>query len=254
MLKFFRKIRRKLVEGGNLKRYLIYALGEILLVVVGILIALQINNWNTQKQENKELQGFIKNISRNIHSDLAELKELRDFRDSTRAFSSNILRLSRADKISKEEFFRGWRWDYNVYVTRYFNVDQSGFEALKSLGYLSKLQGTSLEFKLYDYYNLVAELEMEQGKLNRFLEAMGLSSQEENVIQQLDVLRWETPYYSKDFSKESNVILELIRHPTMTSVNRRNRDQMVVSNLYEKIIPVGEEIISIIQKEWELRR
>lgn len=60
MLKFFRRIRRKLLDEGNLKRYLIYAIGEILLVVIGILIALQINNWNEQYKTHRiELETLI---------------------------------------------------------------------------------------------------------------------------------------------------------------------------------------------------
>ncbi len=51
MLKFFRKIRRKLAGDGNLKRYLIYAVGEIFLVMVGILLALQVNNWNEKRKQ-----------------------------------------------------------------------------------------------------------------------------------------------------------------------------------------------------------
>jgi hypothetical protein len=46
MLKFFRTIRKKLIEEYNVRKYLLYAIGEILLVVIGILIALQVNNWN----------------------------------------------------------------------------------------------------------------------------------------------------------------------------------------------------------------
>jgi hypothetical protein len=46
MFKFFRKIRQNLIREGKAKGYLLYAFGEILLVVVGILIAPQINNWN----------------------------------------------------------------------------------------------------------------------------------------------------------------------------------------------------------------
>ena len=57
MLKFFRKIRQKLISEGNLKRYLIYAVGEILLVMIGILLALQVNNWNERnKARNIELR------------------------------------------------------------------------------------------------------------------------------------------------------------------------------------------------------
>tara|TARA_R110002167_G_scaffold29977_14_gene99537 strand:- start:65 stop:760 length:696 start_codon:yes stop_codon:yes gene_type:complete len=54
-MKFYRKIRKRLISDHKLNRYLIYALGEIVLVVIGILIALQINNWNEQrKNQNKD--------------------------------------------------------------------------------------------------------------------------------------------------------------------------------------------------------
>lgn len=63
MIKFFRKIRLKLIDEGNLKRYLIYAIGEILLVVIGILIALQINNWNNNKSDRAKEKISLQAIS-----------------------------------------------------------------------------------------------------------------------------------------------------------------------------------------------
>lgn len=50
MISFFRKIRQKLLSQNRVTRYLVYALGEIILVVIGILIALQVNNWNEQRK------------------------------------------------------------------------------------------------------------------------------------------------------------------------------------------------------------
>ena len=56
MIKFFRKIRQKLLSEDKFSKYLLYAIGEIILVVIGILIALQINNWN-QNRLNKQLES-----------------------------------------------------------------------------------------------------------------------------------------------------------------------------------------------------
>ena len=53
MIKFFRQIRQQLLTENKLAKYLLYAIGEIILVVIGILIGLQINNWNTSKIESK---------------------------------------------------------------------------------------------------------------------------------------------------------------------------------------------------------
>jgi hypothetical protein len=59
MIKFFRHIRKSLIQEHNMGKYVKYAIGEILLVVMGILIALQINNWNENKKKPKERNGFF---------------------------------------------------------------------------------------------------------------------------------------------------------------------------------------------------
>lgn len=68
MLKFFRRIRRKLLDEGSLRKYLVYAIGEITLVVIGILIALQINNWNIDRVNSIEealiLDGLHEEMTR----------------------------------------------------------------------------------------------------------------------------------------------------------------------------------------------
>ncbi|MFT7066002.1 MAG: hypothetical protein ACJAUO_001580, partial [Sediminicola sp.] len=57
MIKFFRKIRQKMLTENKFSKYLLYAIGEIILVVIGILIALSINNWNeNRKESNLELE------------------------------------------------------------------------------------------------------------------------------------------------------------------------------------------------------
>ena len=70
MIKFFRKIRRKILDEGSLKRYIIYAIGEIILVVIGILIAVQLNNWN---QFNSEVISLF-NLNSKTH--IATIKDV----------------------------------------------------------------------------------------------------------------------------------------------------------------------------------
>jgi hypothetical protein len=59
MLRFFRTIRKKLIEQDNVRKYLLYAIGEILLVVIGILIALQVHNWNEERNLQKEERHYL---------------------------------------------------------------------------------------------------------------------------------------------------------------------------------------------------
>lgn len=62
MIRFFRKIRKKLIEEDNVRKYLLYAIGEILLVVIGILIALQVNNWNENKAQKSQEAVYLQFI------------------------------------------------------------------------------------------------------------------------------------------------------------------------------------------------
>ena len=73
MLSFFRKIRRSLIDSHQMRTYLFYALGEIALVVIGILIALQINNWNEGRKERSTERASLKEIQIALTSDLKTL-------------------------------------------------------------------------------------------------------------------------------------------------------------------------------------
>ena len=70
MIKFFRKIRYDLLEKNKTGKYLKYAIGEIILVVIGILIALSINNWNEQRKSNIREQTVLENFIQNLNADL----------------------------------------------------------------------------------------------------------------------------------------------------------------------------------------
>lgn len=79
MIRFFRRIRRNLLSENKFSRYLLYAIGEIVLVVIGILIALQINNWNNQRiLDRSEIKSY-QNIKQQLLEDKTELSKVKAF-------------------------------------------------------------------------------------------------------------------------------------------------------------------------------
>jgi hypothetical protein len=73
MIKLFRKIRYDLMEKNKTGKYLKYAIGEVVLVVIGIIIALQINNWNENRTKLKEEQNIIFNLNAEFKNNLIQL-------------------------------------------------------------------------------------------------------------------------------------------------------------------------------------
>ena len=70
MLTTFRKIRKSLLGSGQASRYLLYAIGEITLVVIGILIALQVNNWNESKKRLSKEKVILADLEQNIETNI----------------------------------------------------------------------------------------------------------------------------------------------------------------------------------------
>ena len=94
MIKFFRKIRQRLLSQNKFSKYLLYAIGEIILVVIGILIALQINNWNEHQKELKQEKLILSNINSEFKQNYNLLKkhkaQYQDVRNSTNILMSII--------------------------------------------------------------------------------------------------------------------------------------------------------------------
>ena len=73
MIKFFRNIRKNLLSQGKTGKYVKYAIGEIILVVIGILIALQINNLNEQRKQHNQEQDYLSALKREFENNLIEV-------------------------------------------------------------------------------------------------------------------------------------------------------------------------------------
>ena len=99
MIKFFRRIRQNLLSEGKTGKYLKYALGEIILVVIGILIALGINNWNEQSKIKSEQTQLLNSIKADLKADI---KMLNDFLAKTKERQQILF--AESEKISDPSF------------------------------------------------------------------------------------------------------------------------------------------------------
>jgi len=79
MAKGFRDILKGIIPNRNWKKYLKYALGEITLLVVGILIALQINNWNENRKHDSQLTEILRTVESDLIRDTVTVSRIIEF-------------------------------------------------------------------------------------------------------------------------------------------------------------------------------
>lgn len=103
MIKFFRKIRQRLLTENKISKYLIYAIGEIVLVVIGILIALAINNYNENQKSVAQEQVFLKQLVTDYKANLLQLENKIEMRRKLIAESQNVLEITSKDITISED-------------------------------------------------------------------------------------------------------------------------------------------------------
>ena len=153
-------------------KYMRYAIGEIILVVIGILIALQINNWNQERMQSKELDDLMKSISSAIESDVRYLKLIRTGRENIgkqadSIFDTYIAGQKPVNTFNDYAFINNTFREVNNII--YYQPNLSAFEALKNSIYLSKLQGTDIELLLNSFYAAAERLQKQEEDYNQSL-------------------------------------------------------------------------------------
>jgi len=98
MIKFFRKIRYDLMEKNKTGKYLKYAIGEIVLVVIGILIALQVNNWNESRKLENESQEILKALNIEFKNNREVLKDRINYLEDANKYVKAVLKLTKSDE------------------------------------------------------------------------------------------------------------------------------------------------------------
>jgi hypothetical protein len=151
MIKFFRKIRQRLLAEGNLKRYLIYAIGEILLVVIGILIALQINTWNEWRKDRIKEENILHDLAKNIEINIQTFQNDINLLEKW-GRSSEIIILALGNKTVYSDTLRNHFHLARITKQKLF-VSNIGFQAYKDYG-LDLITNKNLSaeiIKLYEF-------------------------------------------------------------------------------------------------------
>lgn len=202
MLLLIRKIKRTLFANKQFHNYLLYALGEMVLVVIGILIALQINNWNSENQQQEKLHNYLEIVAKNIASDRESIHAVRSERE--RAYEACIrwtMFSGRDTSFSVPEVNFASRALTMASAMHYFNANTSGYEALKNSGTLDQMAGSDIESLLYEYYDTVNRIALNERDHNEYVRLLwlqvlakwpaGLEQWEFNIPEVLTVDRFQ---------------------------------------------------------------
>ena len=164
MLKFYRRIRLKSLDEGNPKMYLIYAIGEVLLVMIGILLALQVNNWKEQIKENETELQYLERLMIDLASDSAYY---------ARKIEESELNIKQLDKYIHEAYETQESIEEvkqlcgHLYLnTDHFAIQNSTYRELTSAGKLNIFKNELLKKSIIDYYRVTEDLGMQIQEFN----------------------------------------------------------------------------------------
>ena len=161
MIKFFRNIRQKLLTENKISKYLLYAIGEIVLVVIGILIALSINNWNETEKQNVKNRNLIVRLKNQISQNIDITKgEVESSKLQTKRMGALISMLGEtledSHKIKADSLIFYSTKDY------YIILDMNTINEAIDNGEISLIENDSLKlmiYKLLSFVDLIKERE-----------------------------------------------------------------------------------------------
>jgi hypothetical protein len=150
-MKLFNKVRQRLLDEGRLKRYLVYAVGEIILVVIGIFIALQLNAWKADQRDRVSEKVHLENLREDLHLQL-EVIHAQMVHDTSMTLRADSAMAFFSGDMSLEDFegrvygsrSLGWR--------KTFVASDATFKVLLSTGGMNLIREPQLRTDLMRYH------------------------------------------------------------------------------------------------------
>ncbi|MEM6517607.1 MAG: DUF6090 family protein, partial [Bacteroidota bacterium] len=153
MIKTFRKIRQRLLSENKFNKYLLYAFGEIVLVVIGILIALQINGWNESKLQRQREQDYLNDISTFLLEDKENVIQLKSYYEKKAQVYDSISTLFDREYTSRDIANLFLPYMQSTSAFQLFNINSTAFDNMMSSTDISIVNNKMLRHKLSFYYS-----------------------------------------------------------------------------------------------------
>jgi hypothetical protein len=163
MINFFRKIRQNLIQQNKMGKYFKYAIGEIFLVVIGIIIALQLNNWNEEQKKLKLKKTYVKALIADYSNDTLELKQLIQL-NKTELDSLNALRKFIHSNSATPDDFRKLFENFETTNFIDYEYNTNTYDVIIATGNIDLFDTQSIQ--------MIMELKKSQNKAIRRFEAM----------------------------------------------------------------------------------
>ncbi len=153
MLKVFRRIRQGLIARNRVRNYMLYAIGEIILLVIGVFIALQINNYNEERKSANEGKKYIAEIYNDLSNDVILLNEIVERLREQYACSEDILRiLDSPDHFIEDTVVFSHNWSVSSWPLVIDRIENTFYE-LETSGQSAIIRDDLLDNQLHQFYH-----------------------------------------------------------------------------------------------------
>ena len=239
MIKFFRKIRQKLLSENKFSKYLIYAIGEILLVVIGILIALQINNWNEHRKESNLELEMLNGLSIDLANNKVKISSMISRDSLIIAGNQHLLTLL---KDNNSDFNDSLQFSFGN-INRYdvFFPQEMAYESLKSKGFHT-IKNDLLRTSIIELYDEIYFINSHIRELKSKLYTGSIEMMNKRLFTTKDI-NHKVPNNFNEL-KEDIEFLNTLSHITAENINFQGYAKTMLS----KTISVKKEIDSEIKK------
>lgn len=225
MIKFFRNIRKSMIKENRSSKYLLYAIGEIILVVIGILIALQINNWNENQKDLKKEQQIIASLhqefTQNKIINTSMLKAVQQGTDACLGLMDVSLVGETHENAKSTDSLLYWALEYRPFIP-----NNNTYTEILNTGEIELLKNEKVKNALFEYYRELENNKATYIMLQKWIEDGILPYLAENIaIRNIDSygsLNW------KEKSRFDDGIKEII--------NDRKFENMIDNNIYHYTI------------------